>query len=737
MAAGGMARGQMGVYEPGSCRFLACAMCAFACLAVYRGPWKERGIALAAGAGALAWYLHGGPIALLSVPLILSGSMGGGPIFPRIGVSMLLLHLAEVVGIEAVVDRVWPHWSGLISGGSRILGPTPMTAVVWEIGVILAIVCRPRGRAAAGVAAAHVALAVLQVFFQNPWFMATGVATIAYSVAPATDRESGALGAPQVLRAGIAASCLATLAGVAILQWPSLGEPRRGPVLLFRDGHYFLDPPVHGVYGKDRRQGAYGQWKQLLESAGYPFVAGEGSIPSDLADRCRLLVVLNPTRPFTSDEVNRVRTFVREGGSLLVMADHTNMWGAADHANALLEATGIRLNDDAVHMWARSPYWGTNLTWASHPSTWGVSTSDTLLTGIGCSLTVESPARPLLVFRSAFSDAADRSNEEGGFLGNRRLDSGERVGDLIVAAVGREGRGKVAVFGDTLTFQDRVISSTWPFVLRLVDDLMREDSGLPAWPGGIALILGAAGLCLWWSPGILVVLILALSALESVVEMRRAALAAEMISAVHFRGDVALIDFTHSPVVNTLRTKDPEGIGGLALNLARNGYLPLVVQQKELLERLLPQARLVVAPAAARPYRLTPSLESFFQRGGVFLATVGAPEGACLEEVLAETGLRLVRMPLGKGGEIRSLEENVRVRFTSAWPIAEEGGRVLPILLAWGYPVAGFVPRGAGGLLLIGDSSFFSDRNLEGDEAWVPENVEFFRLLCRFIREGA
>ena len=74
-------------------------------------------------------------------------------------------------------------------------------------------------------------------------------------------------------------------------------------------------------------------------------------------------------------------------------------------------------------------------------------------------------ARPVIVARHGFSDRGNQNNADRAFLGNRRYDRGERLGDIVLAADAKQGQGAVLVFGDTSPFQNLPIPFHWRFVL--------------------------------------------------------------------------------------------------------------------------------------------------------------------------------------------------------------------------------------------------------------------------------
>jgi hypothetical protein len=77
------------------------------------------------------------------------------------------------------------------------------------------------------------------------------------------------------------------------------------------------------------------------------------------------------------------------------------------------------------------------------------------------------------------------------------------------------------------------------------------------------------------------------------------------------------------------------------------------------------------------------------------------------------------------------------VHFWSAWPVAMRAGLKGKVIAAvWDYPVAAYRPEGAGGVLVVGDGSFLSNKNLEDVQSYNEHNILFFRELLREFGAG-
>jgi hypothetical protein len=211
-----------------------------------------------------------------------------------------------------------------------------------------------------------------------------------------------------------------------------------------------------------------------------------------------------------------------------------------------------------------------------------------------------------------------------------------------------------------------------------------------------------------------------------------------------------------------------EATNGLSLNLMRNGYLPLLMPQ--LTAERLEGAGLFVSVAPARTF--TPAecrtLREFVERGGILICTVGAEESAASTPLLAEFGLRVPPSPVPTGvdsvepepfGRTRALYLNVDLaeddsyqvgmRLHAGWPVESLDGAAE--IIAYGrnqlrvvnsdteLPAVLQRRMGAGVVVLIGDSGFALNKNLEyiGGEPFAGgyENAHFWRWLLTRLAE--
>ena len=170
----------------------------------------------------------------------------------------------------------------------------------------------------------------------------------------------------------------------------------------------------------------------------------------------------------------------------------------------------------------------------------------------------------------------------------------------------------------------------------------------------------------------------------------------------HVQRQLAILDMSHGGH-HTLRAWRDKSIGGLLLNLARNGYFPVTRDA---------------------------FIEEFAQNGGTVLVSVGFEELHGSRALLDRFGLEVSNIPLGKFQAVVKADTSTVV-IREGWPVrAADGATPAEVLVSeWGYPLVVRRPAGNGEVLLIGDSSFFHDVNLETLKEYTMANVAFLRKL--------
>jgi len=414
-----------------------------------------------------------------------------------------------------------------------------------------------------------------------------------------------------LLRLGIV--ILAILIPVIIALYPGKSDLLGKKIVFYEKGFLNWQKPTHGQYGR-LSSGMYGMLPVFIESLGASSLISPDLSVKDLED-ADALVLLFPDEPWGEGQLERIWDFVHQGGSLLVMGEHTTRdENGSNRFNEVLKPTSIQVEFDsatfAVGGWLQS------YEAIAHPATISIP-DDRNQFGvvIGASLKTSWPARPLLVGRWGWSDIGDEGSSRA-MMGNGLYDSVEKLGDLILAAEQPLGKGRIIAFGDTSGLTNGINVSSHVFNSRLFGYLAAgKRNAHPMWRQllGIlccGLLIGYLGRQINAGRIILVTLCLAGSLIVCTSISRGAG---EILPDGRYKSpnNLAYIDTSHLEA-NSGESWRPDGIGGFILTLMRNGYLTLSLP--ELTAKRLARSDLLVSVApsnfdtgAGRFFRVLPN----------------------------------------------------------------------------------------------------------------------------------
>ena len=464
----------------------------------------------------------------------------------------------------------------------------------------------------------------------------------------------------------------------------------------------------------------------------------------------------------------------------------------AAYFNDALYPTSIRVQFDCAQ-WAVGG-WLECYETPAHPTTLGHRPErNDLGVVIGASLAARWPARPLILGRWGWSDWGDEGSPRA-MIGNDRYDAGERLGDVWLAAEERLGRGKVIVFGDTSPLTNGINISSHGFTSALLAYLAGSRSEPSPWREAVALlaaaIAGAGALVRRASP-----LRTAVVALAAGLALCACAAGTHRANTLFPDGNftprpiesetgpgvdravgvsrepegndkgvlpepnrLAYIDASHLEAYSPESLRD-DGLMGLEYTLMRSGFLPLALT--EFRPEALRKAALLVSIAPSRPFSMAQreAVREFVEGGGIFICTAGYDQSAAAAPLLQDFGLRVGLVEKGSHeprplGHFRPPYFNnqgkmSRVRFHAAWAVAADdsvrgppGGKLEEAqVVAYGsgdVPVILMRPWGKGKAVLVGDTGFAMNKNLEHVDGSpfedMRENADFWRWFLDYVR---
>jgi hypothetical protein len=519
------------------------------------------------------------------------------------------------------------------------------------------------------------------------------------------------------------------------------GTPPAAParVLLYDAGYTNWKIPQHGEYG-EKSGGMFGLLPFLLQAAGHQVTVSKDLSQLQGANAPQVVALINIQEFLADVDKERLLRFVGDGGGLLCMGDHTGVAGIRGPFNDLLAPTGIRFLFDSATFFHEG--WSTGVELRHHPMNRGIRDGENYQIWVGASLELDANATPVVVGRYGYSDIGDMANLRMAFLGDRRYNPDEQLGDIVLVGESRLGDGKVLVFGDTSTYQNLALARSWDVVLRSIDHLAARGGGpLGTRPQWVLLLGFVAALGVLTAGGRRALPFVATAAGLWVASMitaprgapdhaldwsrvRPTSLAAATSGNVPTK--LAIIDRSHGGRYDLRAWFDPS-VGGLMLNLIRDGFFPVVGD--EFPARALERADLFVTIAPMREYSSgeRDALRRFLERGGRVLACVGWEDLDGARSLLADHGFAVTDVPLS---HFRTGPRPEDLVFRNAWALRPPpDGRVL--VSQWGQPVVASRAVGRGEFVLIGDTSYLWNRNLEGREQWFLGNIGFLSSVAR------
>lgn len=414
---------------------------------------------------------------------------------------------------------------------------------------------------------------------------------------------------------------------------------------------------------------------------------------------------------------------------------------------------------------------------------------------IGASMQAPFPARPLLVGRWGWLDEGD-AGSAAAMLGNHKIDPGEKIGDMVLAAEERIGNGRIVAFADTSSVTNGINIGAHEYTARLLTYLA-NDGANPQQPArqflgaivAIALIVliglhpspSTAGLtavamalslaiCTGWTYGATSPIPdgrqITLDRPKVVIDQvsgRAQTPRQEFVAAAPTgQGFLVYVDSSHLPESSEEGWR-PDGTAGLSLAFMRDGYLSL--QLFDLSEERLSKAAFYVLIAPSRHFTSDERdmLKRYVEKGGVLIVTAGWDKPAAAQEVLSEFGLYIGVAPPAPGKPTPAPEPlgffkspyydgagyQCFVRFHAAWPVGPDPAQTPDESLhvvATGrlnnrdVPVILRKTVGKGMVVLVGDTCFAMNKNLETENGdlfdGMHENADFWRWFIPQLSGG-
>ncbi|MEF8879114.1 MAG: hypothetical protein V5A64_05895 [Candidatus Thermoplasmatota archaeon] len=467
-------------------------------------------------------------------------------------------------------------------------------------------------------------------------------------------------------------------------------------------------------------------------------------VTSDLLKNVDIFVVINLKKYFPDKEKKAIWDFVEQGGSLLVLGDHTDVGNTQKSLNNLLNPTGIRYRFDSALSMDKNFNWGPCYQLMHNPVSHKIKHLNQIQIGVGASLDVSLDSFPMIIERYGLSDKGNYDNENAN-LGDYKYQTHEQLGDIILAAGAYHGDGKVMAFGDTSGFQNLALPHSNPTVKAVfswLDDTESRNMRFTQISASLILLLFSALLYFKFKTQKINFVVFPL--VICIAIFLSTGFNAMMIQETPTHGDIVYIDTSHNERLNIEPHKD-QSLSGMMTNLIRDDYLPLILNDFSPDKIKKSEMLILNAPTRKITDQEVKFLKNYMKNGGLVLLATGYEDKTASIPLLKEFDLDIYDFPLGPvpyTEEQPELFQN-QTRFVDSWAIDRGDDKNTETLVAWPsdlterYDLVTFTKHGSGGLILIGDSQFLYDKNIESMETLWPGNIQFLKnLLDEMERRG-
>jgi hypothetical protein len=364
---------------------------------------------------------------------------------------------------------------------------------------------------------------------------------------------------------------------------------------------------------------------------------------------------------------------------------------------------------------------------------------------VGASLDISPTSNPFLIGKYALSDIGDKSNSQQAYLGDYEYNEGEQLGDIILASSAFYGKGKVLVFGDTSSFQNPVIPFSYPLVGGVFNWLKSDRTSTDKYIQTASILILSLFVILYlfkinikgrkFSTLLIIILIIFSMYISHQV------INPNIITKDKIEGNIAYIDVSHQERLNQ-DSYEENSINGLINNLMRNNYLPLVLRHFSSEDIKNSDILILNAPTNKFSDNEIDEITSYINDGGFVILATGHPDKDASDELINNFQLNILNIPLGPVPYTEDDPEKYQEspRFVDSWPIiignTETTESFYKINLSGEeYTLITFTSYGKGGFLLIGDSEFLYDKNIETLYTLWPGNLELIKNILDNIKE--
>jgi hypothetical protein len=465
-------------------------------------------------------------------------------------------------------------------------------------------------------------------------------------------------------------------------------------------------------------------------------------ITSEVLDNFDILIIKTPTSHFLTDEITSILDFVRKGGGLFLIGDHTNVFGTSAYMNPVAEQFGLRFNYDATYDLKTgdlSVYEAPKV--LPHPA---VQYLPPFLFGSSCTLEASWFGEDVITGYQLRSVELDYSQKN--FFPEKIDSPSIRFGLFLQCAGIKYGKGRVMAFTDSTVF-----SNFWIFLpgkaellLGSIDWLNRQNL-LPAGTKAYLFMLGLLSLVSSIAfrirrHGIADVVFLLI--FSSLLALASSFVFFPIFNSQYYRLPVPHTKFTkvsfdleHSnlslPLLSLVKNPD-KGYQTFYVWTQRLGYVPKALPE---LQDALEQGDIVIIinPDKSFDHKARNEVLNFVQQGGRLILL----DGTFNSTSTANEILEVFNMKISYSQQKTSVFHDISGRSISTTQYAArvEGGE--PVLTTKSKePILSVRKKGEGLIVVMADSRLFSDRIMGTTGVFPsPEQRKIYDLEFWLLKE--
>lgn len=262
-------------------------------------------------------------------------------------------------------------------------------------------------------------------------------------------------------------------AGLLVMSWLWVGPGAIKPGSIVFDEHYSdwepsyepLDELRYGV------RTVYNYWN-LADALGHyvDVTRNTQTITDETLQGVSVLILKTPTRAYEPEALDCIDRYVRKGGGLWLIGDHTNVFGMTGHLNSIGARFGLRFASDAVVDADSNRELMQTHPW-DHPI---VRRMPLFLWMTGHSTQAPWGARDVVSRSNLLCDAPDFSQNTG--FGDFLPALDEPIGSVTQVVAFEHGRGRIAHWSDSTVFSNFAVFYPGKFEVALgFIDWLRRD----------------------------------------------------------------------------------------------------------------------------------------------------------------------------------------------------------------------------------------------------------------------